>query len=329
MPGIVADYNKSVEGVFIDAARMVLQHSRSLALLSFVEDPSHRDGHLSYNLPSWVPNFAVGCSRGLSDRGKHPIYNTSSVTTCEPEFSFRDPNIFITTGAHCDVVTEVGGPVSALMAFERGIFDAIDLVCRLDDVYVNGQNRSEVLWRTLVGDSDGEVYPLPPSCQTRFRDFIRIHVMVALKAEGNCNLTLSHTDHPYNNLIQANIGVPSLQELVDLQTDLSALFSASTHLPDAWVDIWESTMYFHRMLSIIGPGRRLFRTQKNFLGLGPLSTSPGDSVYILKGSRIPFILRTVARGNNVKVIGECYLHGFMQGEFLNASGFRWNEVVIE
>jgi hypothetical protein len=42
----------------------------------------------------------------------------------------------------------------------------------------------------------------------------------------------------------------------------------------------------------------------------------GDEVWMLRNALVPFILRKEEHGENYTLIGEAYLHGFMQGEML-------------
>ena len=55
-------------------------------------------------------------------------------------------------------------------------------------------------------------------------------------------------------------------------------------------------------------GRKLFLTEKGYLGLAPLDVEEGDRVFFLNGGRVPFILRAVG-GMQFKLIGESYVHG--------------------
>lgn len=65
-------------------------------------------------------------------------------------------------------------------------------------------------------------------------------------------------------------------------------------------------------------GRRLFYTSKGYVGIGPSTMQPGDTVCVLCGGITPFILRHVSspkRSNRrFMLIREVYLHGIMQGE---------------
>jgi hypothetical protein len=70
--------------------------------------------------------------------------------------------------------------------------------------------------------------------------------------------------------------------------------------------------------SILG-NRRLFRTQRAYIGTGCMHVRVGDKACILRGGRFPFLLREVE--NDAAVIriyslvgGPVYIHGIMHGE---------------
>ncbi|KAL7928956.1 heterokaryon incompatibility domain-containing protein [Trichoderma chlorosporum] len=66
-------------------------------------------------------------------------------------------------------------------------------------------------------------------------------------------------------------------------------------------------------------GRRFFITKKGYFGLGPQKLEPGDKVAVLFGAGVPFVLRkyaTAAGKRAWKIVGECYVHGIMQGEVI-------------
>ncbi|KAJ4366792.1 hypothetical protein N0V83_007317 [Neocucurbitaria cava] len=64
-------------------------------------------------------------------------------------------------------------------------------------------------------------------------------------------------------------------------------------------------------------GRRLLVSARGLLGLGPMSTAQAetrkDEIWILRGARVPFILRQMGEGQ-YQIIGEAYVHGLMYGE---------------
>ena len=61
-------------------------------------------------------------------------------------------------------------------------------------------------------------------------------------------------------------------------------------------------------------GRKLFSTLSGHIGIGGITLEPGDLVCVFLGGRTPFIIRPVDQ--KYKFVGECYLHGIMQGEAL-------------
>ncbi|POR37704.1 Heterokaryon incompatibility protein 6, OR allele [Tolypocladium paradoxum] len=64
-------------------------------------------------------------------------------------------------------------------------------------------------------------------------------------------------------------------------------------------------------------GRRLYRTETGYLGVGPGRMVPGDCVAVLHGGTVPHVLR--GRGDGSwEYVGEAYCDGIMQGEALEA-----------
>ncbi|KAI1329862.1 heterokaryon incompatibility protein-domain-containing protein [Xylariaceae sp. FL0255] len=60
--------------------------------------------------------------------------------------------------------------------------------------------------------------------------------------------------------------------------------------------------------------KRFFITRDGRMGIGPESMKEGDSIVILFGAKVPFIIRSL--GPRHTIIGECYVSNIMRGEFL-------------
>ena len=74
---------------------------------------------------------------------------------------------------------------------------------------------------------------------------------------------------------------------------------------------------------------RLYRaafcfTTKNYVGLVPSAAIEGDSICLVHGGQVPFILRR--DGQSYRLVGECYIDGIMHGE---ARNLGLDEVTIE
>jgi hypothetical protein len=63
-------------------------------------------------------------------------------------------------------------------------------------------------------------------------------------------------------------------------------------------------------------GRGVFYTQKGYIGLGPVGAAQGDLLCTLQGFDRPVILRQV--DSHYIFVGDCYVPGIMDGEFLEA-----------
>lgn len=94
---------------------------------------------------------------------------------------------------------------------------------------------------------------------------------------------------------------------------------------------------FRSVYSRCNGGRRLFTTSKQYLGLGPMSMVEGDEIWILRGSRVPLLLRRLDVDQNdvdnilgrpcYKLIGDLYVHGIMKGEAMDPS-VSWQEMAL-
>jgi len=88
------------------------------------------------------------------------------------------------------------------------------------------------------------------------------------------------------------------------------------------------TVEFKNAIAPCIPFRRLYRTSDGFLGLGPVSAEVGDQIWMLRTGRVPFVLRGAGEPGQFRLVGETYLHGFMDGELQGTTRRRLEEVVI-
>ncbi|KAJ4197095.1 hypothetical protein NW759_016358 [Fusarium solani] len=64
-----------------------------------------------------------------------------------------------------------------------------------------------------------------------------------------------------------------------------------------------------------GTNRRFFNTASHgFWGLGPKAMQKGDVCVLLFGADVPFVLRPTETTGEFKVVGQCYMYKFMDGE---------------
>lgn len=74
-------------------------------------------------------------------------------------------------------------------------------------------------------------------------------------------------------------------------------------------------------------GRRLFQTSRGFIGLGPAACDLNDNVCVLFGGQVLYALREQS-SVDYEFIGECYVHGMMDGQALKDESFSVKDFII-
>jgi len=74
-------------------------------------------------------------------------------------------------------------------------------------------------------------------------------------------------------------------------------------------------------------GRNWTITEGGYVGWVPFATLSGDEVAIIAGLDAPFVIRPVGDGN-YRLIGECYIHGVMEGEIVLAEDYEAEEICL-
>jgi hypothetical protein len=86
------------------------------------------------------------------------------------------------------------------------------------------------------------------------------------------------------------------------------------HRHGLW-DYWRTASAFSARLSTA----RFCITERGYLGLVPHGALPGDSIVLIDGGAVPFLVRGCGNAERpylTTLVGECYIHGIMHGEAL-------------
>lgn len=242
-------------------------------ILSFCE--AHKE---SSELPSWVPDFAqisyrVPLQQRAMKRGSMPI-----TTVLQPRFSASGDN----QDTHVSFEYRQGFPMSLLIHAKF-----VDEVKRVGTTW---EPQAFGLWLQELREFSHQ--SSPPSEPHHLRNVWRTAVADQEIRQGNQKPRLSeHGLAKVHNLLRS----------LDLSAANARTFA---HLG------LEGYLY---QLQDIAYGRRPFYTSKGHLGIGPCQMMPGDLVYVLVGTDVPYILRPNNHGK-LRLIGEAYTHGIMDGE---------------
>ena len=123
-------------------------------------------------------------------------------------------------------------------------------------------------------------------------------------------------NHWYNAFCKAMLGDSVEREDVNERSRQD-----DTELLDAFLEDGNKNRVYPSVLSMI-QNQTFFITQKGYIGIGPWNTREGDTAWILRGGRLPFILRPLegvgSSSSDYIFIGDTHVEGVMFGELLRS-----------
>lgn len=80
--------------------------------------------------------------------------------------------------------------------------------------------------------------------------------------------------------------------------------------------------FLQRVQSVIWNRKFLVSRDQSWIGLAPMAAQVGDIIVVLYGCSVPVVLRPQKSGGSFfQLVGECYVHGIMDGEALEGESF--------
>lgn len=164
-------YERDVSKAYIGIARYILEHSSNLLLLA------HREGEDFQSipsLPSWVPDWNVKGTFGLGITG-YERFSTATGTEAYVKPEISEQNILTLRAAKLDTVVQVGETkeeVGRGMPFVQWL----DILNHTEQLYHTGESRQEVLWRSLITNTDKDGKIPVPDMKKEFSSWIRRHL---------------------------------------------------------------------------------------------------------------------------------------------------------
>jgi hypothetical protein len=315
LESIFPDYNFSNAEVMTAFARLLYENIFELEYILCLA--GWDSASLTGDMPTWVPDFgrrrrvdranliALGVKGGSSGG-----FNASGLFPLAKAHAQVDGKVLVVTGAHIDTVGEVTNPQ------KPRLFDAEWFVryCNRGNVYQktrqglpetvlltlsvnnNGLRRRQGQ-RSHPGDVAGHVASTAREWYLQVLAFKHSHGLVS-------DASLVELDKA------ASIYSDWLPTTAEVRTAAERVLDDDTALTALRENAWD-----HQVTSFIRD-RRLFLTVGDLLCLGPKEAESSDEVWIVRGSRVPIVLRRVGDGLSYQLIGEVYVHGVMYGEAL-------------
>ncbi|KAL5313099.1 hypothetical protein ACEPPN_019526 [Leptodophora sp. 'Broadleaf-Isolate-01'] len=85
---------------------------------------------------------------------------------------------------------------------------------------------------------------------------------------------------------------------------------------------------FEKAMQDVHRGRQFGITACGYMGLFPNDTKTSDSLVMILGAKMPFVLRKVDV-NEYLMIGDCYIHGVMEGEWIHSWDCEKESILLD
>ncbi|KAH6722974.1 hypothetical protein BKA61DRAFT_565625 [Leptodontidium sp. MPI-SDFR-AT-0119] len=139
----------------------------------------------------------------------------------------------------------------------------------------------------------------------------------------------SHQRNQFRRALTADIthvGLKKQRASLDEDPDFEAWWSCAENRHFDLLREDEVTDRFDATLIIMAADRSFFITQSGYMGLG--CPQERDEIWVLLGGDTPFILRPVPDSDECCLVGDCFLHGVMDGEAVVDLETRQRTVVL-
>ena len=295
------DYESKVEDVYRRFVIWEIKKNNSLRSLSCASDRS-KSIHL---LPSWVPDFSqLEHTTNLMRFEKRVNFNATKKS--KPQARFADEgDVLYLGGRAVDSIDVVGG---------REYLDPLSNISDSDSLrawHINSEWLQECIAITLKEEARIDCYGpnrvFPKSfgmTDERYEEFWR-------------TLTCNH-----NTKMQPGPAVHGAWI-----KDYVKLILEEGSVNKDWVqERLSNFQQIHAVIGLMNKNRRFCATIGGRIGMVPRSAAAGDVLCVLYGGRVPFVLRPCEKGYTL--IGECYIHGLMDGEAMDMDQLESREFAL-
>ncbi|RGP77958.1 hypothetical protein FLONG3_3915 [Fusarium longipes] len=326
--GIIPDYHKTEHEVFVEFATKVISETRRLKILNFsnVENPNDEE-----RLPLWAPRWPSPHTFNDIARKNFKSSMDMEITS---ESTIND-RILELKGIHVDTIKETCAQSilqhQSLMAVSSLVIDheqllinqyGLDIITPFVLTMMSGPFENYVLDASFARPQDNSYFD-------RFIGYSLTFLLASFTqndiAENNQRALLRLIKMAVDSSASATQGEPTFKEIETLElfeNKLDHLCSDDKEVVASYLELLkaiscDTQLRYEEFFkdTVHSRGRKFFITERGYIGRGPPSLEPGDSVCILFGGETPYIVRprTVSSDEHL-FLGQSYVHGIMDGE---------------
>jgi hypothetical protein len=296
--GLTPDYTLTKDETYCNFAKDYIATTTSLDILSTVDTFSEARPE---ERPSWMPDLElpIATIRGFGFPRKYSASLSTAIDPTQICSGPEDNSVLLLRGFATDTVRSISEDI---ILFSR------DLKVHVSD----GTDAITTLWKDVQSSQ------LQYSGEELLRRYIKL-----LTAAGFA-LPAEFPVYPLGRVVPP-------REVLSLIADFAAYwkridpsfndFEANLRISLAKQARDGDADQFGVLVGKACHERKFFTTADGRMGLCPRKTQIGDSIVVLHGGSVPYVLREI-RPNVWKFVGECYVDGIMFGE---AVGRRFRE----
>jgi hypothetical protein len=275
----------NVQKSYTDAARYMIRKEGTLQALSFVQ---HQGDQFNEELPSWVADWR-------DKESPAPLWLPGAM----PEMNFAaGPQIYTPpVGGDKETELTVRGASVDSIAMTYASIPKDGLSCRMD-------------WNHLASVIFKDITSVMLSRKHSDREILKIlteqsRVLTAGRDSDGNTSTTRHLEG-YCMFLSHVLDSRNGDHRPVLEVARKASLGASHEDEQTYMDL----------VALHSTNRKLFRTKKGHLGIGPTLMKKGDKVCIFSGGIIPFLIRQTQKdGKQInQLVGPAYIDGYMCGE---------------
>jgi len=330
------DYDLDIEQVLLSTSSYLLKRPEAIEVLQhagigWTEESDY------FKRPSWVVDWSRTRQIGLGSLSSSKLgdfYLYRAAVEIQPHIREVENNCIEIAGLRVDRI-EILGRVRQIPP-ENHLYDlqeendktllwlreAESMARRLPSEYsYTDQPRSEAFWRTCIGDRHMVTRPAEADYGEKYLEFkeatIRKHAL----------------DH-----MSSVLGPTPLSENENLLPEegefLERRYKADKPA-EQYLEHLQRGFVFSAAFGSCCNGRCFALSEKGYMVVAPPGTKEGDMICVFMGAQVPFLLRPISKihvgeASEEKcyaLVGECYVHGLMDGEGLK-QGFDEQNFLI-
>lgn len=300
---VYPDYERPIPDVYREACKACLNSADVVRLLCSVDHAQP-----SVEMPSWVPDWSTPRQTvSLGYTGKeHAVYKAATWDVNFAGYKLKslkvdDESSLVIEGIMFDSIRNtcgLGGSDLHEILIEsptrQFLLECVRVAIKEGERYASTKGLFEAFWKTLVAGKDHTGVLKAPS------EYAEIFALLLNTANG-CSPTLPDQPQYKRKLTLKNL---ESRRPHRLYREMQIAFKAAVR------------------------NRKFCTTSKGYMGLFPRGTQAGDRICVFLGAPVPFVIRPHKPNKSYQLIGECYVHGIMEGEILEVPGIQSEDITI-